>query len=844
MLKTSTSKFLLLFFLFVSAEYSFAQDFGGEDFEINYISPVEYTIGGITVTGATDLDNQVLINLSGLAVGDKIDIPGEKIASAIENLWKQGLFADVKIEATKVEGKNIFINIALEEKPRLNKFSFKGIKKTDADDIREKIKLIKGKVVTDNLVVSTKNKIQEFYIDKGYLNAKVDITVKPDSIRRNNVELLINVNKGKKIKINDIFISGNTHLTDGQIHRTMKETKRRRWFNVFNSSKFLEENFAGDKQKIIDKYNAKGFRDAKISFDTIYRFDAKTMNIEIVIDEGHRYYFRTITFLGNSKHSTKDLQDILSIKKGDVYNQDVLNSRLNMSQDSRDVSSLYMDDGYLFFQINPVEVLVENDSIDIEVRIYEGKQAVINRVTIVGNDKTNDRVILREVRTLPGQLFSRADIIRTQRELAQMKYFDPEKLGVNPTPNPADGTVDIEYVVVEKPSDQIELSGGWGAKRIVGTLGVSFYNFSTKNIFKKYAWRPLPSGDGQTFSIRAQTNGLYYQSYNLSFVEPWLGGKKPNSFSFSAFHSIQNLYGVTKKKDPVNYSAIKMTGASIGLGKRLKWPDDYFQIYQEVSFQHYLLENYRYNFIFTDGKANNLHYKVVLSRSSIDQPIYPRSGSQFSTSLQVTPPYSAFRINPVTGEKYTNEEYFKMEDQQKYRFIEYHKWKFTTQWYTELFKNLVLNTKVGFGYLGSYNKGIGSAPFERFYLGGSGLTGYNLFGGEYIALRGYADNSLSNKNGSILISKYCAELRYPISLNPSATVFLLGFAEAGNTWDTFKTYNPFSVKKSTGVGVRIFLPMFGLLGLDYGWNLDTTPTDKKLGKGHFHFTIGANIGDL
>ena len=570
----------------------------------------------------------------------------------------------------------------------------------------------------------------------------------------------------------------------------------------------------------------------------------------MTIHEGPQYYFGDIIWSGNAKYSTKQLNDVLGIKKGEIYDRGLLDTRLFMNPSGRDISSIYMDDGYLFFQIDPIETSITEDLINLEMRIYEGKQARINRVSIMGNSKTNDHVVMREIRTQPGQLFRRSDIIRTQRELAQLGYFNPETLNVIPKPNPSDGSVDIEYIVEEKSSDQIELSGGWGGGRVVGTLGVSFSNFSARNIFKKGTWSPLPSGDGQKLSIRAQSNGLFYQSYNFSFTEPWLGGRRPNAFTFTAYHSIQSngeskwlkednifvrdVLSEEKIVNPIRASVI-ISGGSIGLGRRLSWPDDYFTLYQEVTYQHYIMDKWN-QFIFRDGIANNLFYRVNISRNSIDQPIYPRSGSQVSLSIQATPPYSL-----LDGE---NPNYSDMSDQDKYRWIEYHKWKFTTSWFTKIVGDLVLNTRVGFGYLGSYNSALGSAPLERFYLGGSGLTGFSLDGREIIALRGYDDNTLSPVGGASIINKYALELRYPLSLNPSATIYGLGFIEAGNTWSSFGDYNPFNVYRSGGVGVRVFLPMFGLLGLDYAWRIDDVPDFPNMQKGQLHFTIGANLGEL
>ncbi|MBK6445022.1 MAG: outer membrane protein assembly factor BamA [Bacteroidetes bacterium] len=825
-------RILFTVLLSISILSTYAQvQLGGDSLIVDYGNPKQFVIGGVLVTGTQYLDEGVLINLSGLVVGDTIEIPGDKTTKAITNLWKQGLFSDVKVVSTRTLGQTIFLELRLQERPRLSKFSFKGVSKSEADKIREKIKLERDKVVTENVIAATQNTVKNFYIDKGYLNSVVTIHEIKDTSYANREILEIVVDKKSKVKIHRIYIDGNTAFKDGKLKRAMKDTKEKRWYKIFTSSKFLDEKYQEDKTKLIAKYADKGYRDAAIVFDTVYAHDDRTLDIRIKVDEGHQYFFREITWVGNTKHTSQELNSILGIKKGDIYDQSILDQRLFMSQNSRDVSSLYMDDGYLFFSVTPVEINVESDSIDLEMRIYEGKQARINKVTVVGNTKTNDRVIMREIRTKPGQLFSRENIIRTQRELAQLGYFDQEKLGVNPKPNPADGTVDIEYTVEEKPSDQLELSGGYGANQLVGTLGLSFNNFSARNTFRKGAWRPLPSGDGQRLSLRGQTNGKYYQSYNVSFTEPYLGGKKPNSFSISVFHSIQsNGYS---KENPLRQS-ITITGASVGLGKRLKKPDDFFSIYHEINYQYYVLKNYGSTFLFSDGVANNLSFQETISRNSIDAPIYPRSGSQLSLTAQFTPPYSLF----------SKKNFKTASDNEKYKFIEYHKWKFSSLWFTRIAGNLVLHTKIQYGFLGLYNRDIGASPFERFYVGGDGLSGYALDGREIIALRGYINNSLSPKNaygnniGGTIFDKYTLELRYPLSLNPSATIYILGFAEGGNSWLKFNEFNPFSAKRSLGGGIRIFLPVFGLLGLDWGYGFDKIPNDPNANGPQFHFSIG------
>ena len=850
-------KITILFFLSLFTKFVNAQEvikLGGDSTQIDFSVPKEYKVGGVTIIGAEHLDQGVLVLLSGLAQGDKVQVPGEKFSTAISNLWKQGLFEDIKITG-KVQGENIFVTITVLERPRLAKFSLKGMSKSEADDVREKIKLFKGTVVTDRLVASTTSKIKEFFVTKGFMDVKVSIKQEKIEKAENVVILVINVDKGNMIRIKDINLIGTSNIKLWKLRRTFDETKRRFWWNPFNSGKFDEDNYEKDKKALIAKYNGKGFRDAKIITDSVYRTPGSTkrISIDIIVSEGSKYYFRNVSWIGNSKYTAKTLSEVFGIKKGDIYDQAELDQKLFMNPNGNDISSLYMDEGYLFFNVNPIETMVSGDSIDLEMRIYEGKQATINKVTIVGNTKTNDRVILREIRTKPGQLFRRSDIIRSQRELSQLGYFDPEKMNVTPTPNQATGTVDIEYTVEEKPSDQIELSGGYGGGRIVGTLGVTFNNFSGRNFFKKQAWRPLPSGDGQRLSVRAQSNGAFFQSYNISFTEPWLGGKKPNSLSVTAYYSIQTngqkktaTNSAGEKIDNPLRQSLDIFGASVGLGKRLKRPDDYFTLYQELNYQYYTLNNFSSIFSFSKGYSNNIYYKATIQRNNIDKPIFETRGSQISLTGQWTPPYSLF----------DNKDYRSttMTDQERYKFVEYQKYKFTSTFYTPITnkrgadgkeaRNLILKTSAGFGFLTSYNSAVGISPFERFYLGGSGLTGFALDGREIIALRGYDDQSLSPRTGAAFITKYSAELRFPVSLNPQATIYILGFAEAGNSWENSKEFNPFNVYRSTGVGVRVFLPMFGLLGFDYGWRLDDIPSNKGMQKGQFHFTIGASIGEL
>lgn len=818
--------FLLFFILFVNLVSGQQEE---NIFDVDYYSPKEYEIGGIQVTGIHFIDPSIVINLTGLSEGQIVKIPGEQIAKAINLLWKQGLFSDIKIIVKKVINTTVYLEIQLKERQRLSTFSFKGISKGEADDIKDKLHLAHGKQVTENILNNAENTIKDYFIDKGFLFTEVEIIKKDDTNVPNHVSLIFNINKNKRVKIRDIIFLDNKVLLSTKLKRVMKNTKTKKWYRIFKSSKYKEADYKEDLEKIIEKYNELGYRDAKVLKDSMIIVNDQLIDLVIKLSEGTQYFFRNITWSGNTKYTSDMLTRLLGIKKGDVYNKKLLNDNLYMND--RSVFSLYQDNGYLFSSINPIETSVNGDSIDIEIQIYEGKIAQINRVTVIGNTKTNDHVILREIRTKPGELYNRSKIIRTQRELATLGYFDPEKLNVNPTPHPEDGTVDLQYVVAEKSSDQIELSGGWGAQMIVGTLGLSFNNFSLRNIFKKESWSPLPTGDGQRLTLRAQSNGLYYQGYNFSFVEPWLGGKKPNSLTFSLYHTIYSN-GVNKSSE--NRQTMKISGSAIGFGRRLKWPDDYFGLYNEFNFQIYDLNNYSYQqlFSYNNGQSNNLSFLTSFSRNSTDQPIFPRRGSNFSISLQLTPPYSLFRKNV---------DYLQMSEQEKYRWIEYHKWKFNGTWFTSLARKLVFETKGEFGFKGLYNRDIGQAPFEGFNLGGDGLMTYNLYGMETIALRGYENGSLTPSNGGNIYDKFTFELRYLISPNPQATLYLLTFFESGNAWNNFETYNPFDVYRSAGVGVRIFLPMFGKLGVDWGYGFDDVPNRPGANRGQFHFIIGQNF---
>lgn len=864
----------------------------GSDSDFSFSAPRKYVIASLRVEGTNNLDAGAIKLLSGLALGEEIEIPGDKTAEAIRKLWKQDLFSDVQLLSEKVEGNKVFLVIKIKERSRLSRFNFVGTTKSEADDLREKINLYKEKIVTENLVIATKNKVNDFYKDKGYHDIDVTITEKEDEMFPNRIMLTINIEKNKKVKIKSINVEGNEFFSEYKIQRSLKETKEKSYFRpfahldtlgrfvlknlvrnrrsipeaakiyafehfrlrTFKTSKFLASNFKTDKEIVIGKYNQKGFRDARIIKDSIYSSGTSLLNIDLEIEEGHRYYFNKIKWIGNTKYTSDVLSKILAIKKGDVYDPVKLEQKLYLDQNSTDISSLYMDNGYLFFQLEPVEVLVGEDSINLEIRMYEGEQARISNITISGNTKTNDHVIRRELQTKPGQLFSRADIIRSQRQLNVLGFFDPEGMNVIPTPDPALGTVDIEYQVSEKPNDQLTLQGGYGGGILIATVGVQFNNFSTRNLFNMRKTRGLPAGDGQTLSLQLNTNGRQYQAFNASFTEPWLGGKKPTSLTVSTFYSFFSN-GARKYIDVgdlgslfnTNRQYFERIGASVQLGKRLKWPDNYFTGIIEASYQRYTLQNYNQFFFINTGKANNLYVKFRLNRNSLDQTLFPKAGSDITFSLQVTPPYSF-----VNGKDYEAASL-----SQKFSWLEYNKWKFTAASYNQIFNKFVLYTKAGFGAVGLYNRKVGLVPFERFYLGGDPFGSGGAGGGlnqldsrEIISLRGYGFGALSPSTGATLINKYTAELRYPFSLNPSATIYGLAFAEAGNSWENFRTYNPLQVYKSAGLGIRLFLPMFGLLGVDWAYQIDewqekpNSPTGLDLKRSWFHFTLGYQFGQL
>ena len=841
-------KLLLIFLVMIfSNHFVNAQDSIVNTNPIDYTQPKDYILADISIKGIKFLSQSTITDISALKINQIISIPGNDISIAINKLWKQNLFSDIKIEYDKIINDSIYLNIILKEYPRLSKFKFKGdISKSNITTLKEDLKLMRGKVLTQNLIKNSVNKIRKFYTDKGYLNVSVKHIVAKDSTSANASILIFDINKYDKVKIKDIIIYGrkeivNTNksffnnkdtvyaVSNKRLKKSMKETKVKNKWRFFKVSKFIKSNYEDDKNNIIEEYNNKGYRDAKIINDTTYLNEDNTITIEITLEEGEPYLFGDVSFIGNTRYTNEELSSQLGIDKGDVFNQSILDSRLFGSQEGTDISSLYLDDGYLFFNATPVEIATNNNTIDIEVRLYEGEQARLNKISVQGNTKTQDHVIMRELRTRPGDLFKRSDIMRSQRELAQMQYFDPEAFDVKIDPNPARNEVDVTYIVSEKSSDQIQLQGGWGGGRVVGSLGLTFNNFSSRNIFNGSKWRPLPSGDGQRLSLTARSNGAYYQNYMMSFTEPWLGGKKPTSLSVSLSKSISSngLTGDERQE-------IQVSGLSLGIGKRLKNPDDYFTLYNGLNFIQYKLSNSQSFFSFRNGESNNVNYQVNLGRNSVDQLNFPRQGSNFLLSIKLSPPYSMFD---------NVDDYSSLTDQEKYKWVEYYKWKFKATWFSPFTEKLILATKTEFGFLGGYNDQLGISPFERFYVGGDGLSGmgYMNDGRELVALRGYSNNSLSPQTGATIYNKYTAELRYALSLNPTSTMYALAFLEAGNAWEDFDNFNPFGIKRSVGIGVKIMLPMIGMMGLDYGWGLDEIIGNPDANGGQFHFSIGQNF---
>jgi outer membrane protein insertion porin family len=815
--------------------------------------PKELELGGITVTGSKYLDADLILAVTNLNIGQKLILPNDPaIAKAIKNLWKQELFSNIEVNIVRTIDNKVFLDVVVEERPRLSRYVLKNIKKNEAKEVKGKMGLVTNKVVTEATKKEAIIRIQKFYVDKGYGRATVTVSERVDTGSNNVVALVFYINKGSKTHINQINIVGQEHASETRLKKTMKGTKENARitlypdatpsvypvaprsfgkyihqfgflsisktlealepyfrFKLFSGSKFNQQKFEADKQSIVTYLNTLGYRDAVVLTDTVYPVANGNLNIDIRIQEGHKYYFGDINWRGNTKYGSDYLTKVLGIKKGDVFNQQLLETRIGRQLNpdgGEDVSSLYMDDGYLFFNIDPVEISVNGDTINYEMRIAEGAQATIRDITIFGNDRTNEHVLRRELRTLPGNKFSRSDLIRSQREIAQLGFFDQEKIGIQPKPHPEEGTVDIEYTVVEKSSDQLQLSAGFGGGgTFYGNVGISFNNFSMRNILKPQNWDPLPIGDGQKFAISYASNGFAYNSLNTSFTEPWLGGKKPNSFTANVMYS--RMSPGSYSSATANLAFIRMSGGGISMGKRLTWPDNFFIFNYGLTYNNYRLKDYELIPGFSNGYSNDLHLKFIVSRNNIDQPLYPRSGANVTFTFQLTPPFSS-----LSGRNYAGESI-----DQKYKWIEYHKYKFTADWYQKIGGNFVVRLAAKYGFLGYFNKDIGFSPFERFQLGGDGLSGFTQFvGRDIVAQRGYEVYG----SNAVIFNKYTAELRYPFSLQPTATIYGIMFADAANAWGGYKDYNPFKLNRDVGLGVRIFLPMFGLLGLDYGIGID------------------------
>ncbi|MFI5162747.1 MAG: outer membrane protein assembly factor BamA [Sphingobacteriales bacterium] len=809
---------------------------------LSYLNPKDYIIGGVTVSGTKNLDKDVLVQISKLTKGDRINMPGEQSAAVVKRMYDQGLFDDVQLNVTKINLDTVYLEIVVVERPRLSRLHITGIRKGEIEDLQKKLSDKNSKIVNENLLSTTTAIIKKHFAEKGFLNTTVDIKQRKDPGDANSVILDVAVDKKQKVRINEVIFEGNTAFTSKKLRKYLKKTRQRRWYNVFGSKKFLRDKYEEDKTTLIEKMQDKGYRDAEILHDSVWKHDDQTVNVKIKLFEGHKYYFGKITWSGNAQYSADLLNKLLRLKQGDVFSEEELNKRLSgPTPNNDDVSTLYLDNGFLTYNADPVQTRIHNDTVDMDIRIYEGPRYTLNRIILKGNDVTNDKVVRREIRTKPGQTFSKEALIRSTREISQLGNFDEQKTEPKPTNiNPTDGTVDIIYNVVEKPSDQIELSGGFGGGQLVGTLGLTFNNFSLKNIFNLKDYKPLPKGDGQKLSIRGQSSGRTYQNYSFTFTEPWLGGKKPIFFSLSAYTQLSSTGQYFAKNDP-RYNNLRINGIGVTLGKRLNWPDNYFQLNYSVNFDHYNLDKYP-GYIFTNGTSYNIKLTQTLQRNSLDVPIFPTQGSNIMLTLQGTPPYSLWNnIN------------YKLPPPQEelYHFVEYYKVKYDAQWFQKIIGKLVLMTQVRFGFLGEYNSAVPASPFERFKLGGDGMQSYQfLQGSDIIGLRGYQNFSIipvgtnytaDTNPGSTIYNKYTFELRHPVIASQSATIFVLAFAEGGNVWNSFNQFNPFNVRRSVGVGARIFLPIFGLLGLDYGYGFDQIPGIPGANKGQFSFSISQSL---
>ena len=806
-----------------------------------------YTIDSISVSGIKTFSDQTVISYSQLRKGQKINIPGDEISSIIKKLWSLQLFSDINFYVTKFDGDRVQLEIEIEELPTLGEVKITGLKSSKIDPLIDETELSPGKKLSESFLTNTKNYIVNKFKKDGFINTKVNFNMLEDSLKNNTFKMLVNVDLGERVKIKDIDFEGNKIFSDKKLRSQLKKTKKSFPLRFWKKSKLLEEEYAEDKQNLLDFFKEKGYRDARIIKDSLSMNDDNTLSINFKVEEGNRYYFGDINFLGNSIYSDFQLAQILGIKKGDAYNGVLLKKRIaDEKPDANDLSNLYQNNGYLFSSINAVEVSAENDTIDFEIRVNEGKIAQFNKISVIGNTKTNDHVIFRELRTKPGELYSKDMVVRTVRELGQLGFFDAEN--INPdfkNVDPNAGTVDIEYGLTEAGASQIELQGGYGGGGFIGTLGLSFNNFSMKNIFNLDTYKPLPMGDGQSLSLRLQAS-QFYSTYSFSFAEPWLGGRQPVQFSTSLSHTVQYRYDFfTGRADKSQY--FQISGLTLGLAKRLKVPDDFFTLSQAISYQYFDLNNYYTGlFTFGDGQANNLAYTIALSRNNtFTNPIFPVGGSKFTISAKLTPPYSL--INGVDYSNLKSQKEFQLSngnpntekiDQEKFRWLEYYKLKFNGEWYTTLMGKLVLKTQTDFGFIGAYNNERGNIPFERFYLGGDGMQNYALDGRETIALRGYKNQSLSSQDGSLIYNKFTVELRYPLTLKPSASIFALSFLESGNGYNSFRDFNPFNSKRSAGMGVRIFMPAFGLLGIDFGYGFDNPTGANEPNGWETHFIIG------
>lgn len=851
LLKTYITRLLLIVF-FISS-YSVAAQ--GSSLE----NAQNYTIGDITISGNSSFSSETIVTYSGLRTGEEVQIPGEKISGAIKKLWSTNLFSSVDIYIVNVEGNTVHLEIALIDLPELKDLQIQGVKKSKFEDIIKENNLQSGVKVTENLVTTTTNYLQNKYKKEGFYNTKITIsTVEAiDSVQKNRVNMLVKIEKGNKVKIKEIVIDGSEKIKDKKLLKAMKNTKEKKLSRVLKRSKYIEADYKEDLTSLIDKYKENGYRDARVISDSIILNEDKTISLNIKVEEGEKYSYGKINFLGNTIYTDQQLNQILRIREGDTYNGVELAKRIADSSDpdADDLTNLYQNSGYLFSSITPIEVSADGNVIDMEIRITEGKPAYFNNVTVVGNDKTNDHVIYRELRTRPGQLYSKSSVVRTIRELGQLGFFDAQQLEPNfKNVSPTDGTLDMEYAVIERGASQIELQGGYGGGGFIGTLGLSFNNFSIKDIFKKEAYKPIPMGDGQKLSLRLQAS-RFFQTYSFSFSEPWLGGKRPVQFSTSLSHTKQFLFNpVTRDADKDR--RFNITGVSVGLAKRLTVPDDFFTLSQAVSFQLYDLKNYNTGlFTFGDGSSKNLAYTVGLSRNntSVD-PIYPTGGSNFSVSAKLSLPYSLFNgvdykalkeerdglesdLQSDPSNSDANDRIAEI-DQERFKWLEFYKLTFKGDWYTPVYKKLVLRPSVEFGFLGAYNSDRGIIPFERYFVGGDGLGSYSLDGRESIALRGYPNQSLSSQDGGTIYNKFSLELRYPITLGQQAKIYALAFMEAGASFDNFRDYNPFNLNRSAGLGIRLFMPAFGLLGIDFGHGFDPLPGQTVKHGWETHFIIG------